>query len=95
MKILSAPLVLNITFSVIELIIAGAEVSHFGGTAVVWVILLEFVKTIITSGLVILFWNAGLRISAYMLALLPFILLIPLLILLLSSGARFSNMINQ
>ena len=95
MLIISAPLVLNIFLSMLELIIAGAEKSHFGTKAIICVVLYEIAKLLITSFIIIIFWKSKLKLSAFVIALIPFIMLIPLFIILLSNGKKFTNLINQ
>lgn len=106
MKWLSPPFFINLSLGLIELVLATEEgtdipqtnfdvVSHLGTTATIITVFYEFVKLLVTSGAILLLWNAGFYVTCYTLALVPYIILVPALIILISKSGRYTQMIVQ
>jgi hypothetical protein len=96
---------LNISLGCVELFIATEEgiaytdinekVSHFGAAPTIITLFYEFVKLIITSGIILMLWNAGFYITSYIIALVPYIVMIPVVILLVGKETKYTQMIVQ
>lgn len=92
---LNPAVMLNVVLSTIELLLLAAHERQFGTKNMVLVILAEFIKMTLTTGIIALLWKNGFYISAYVIALLPFILIIPAGLMLLTKTGKFGGMVRQ
>lgn len=94
-SILNPAVMLNVVLCTIEMILLGEQERQFGTNNVALILLAEFIKTILTTGIIVILWKSRLYVSAYTIALLPFILIIPALIMMVANSNRYRNMVNQ